>query len=214
MIVPHSRFSVVRSSFFIVSLAKTLGTGYDREPQRVANVQTREGPRVEELVKYASFAGSVLATASTAYFWLVRANGERPRLKTYRVAALDGAQLAGGPGTMRSQFYVKAVVANYSSLPNAVLGVRTWVKGRDGAWQEAATILDEKSQPPFNLPPLHTVPLGLTITITVPEAGPDAPRPASRREAAFQSVAQPVEIKVELRGLSEKRFSDVLSAKD
>jgi hypothetical protein len=169
---------------------------------------------MEEFLKYASLAGSAFATISTMYFWFVRANAERPNLKTYRVAPLDGAQLAGGPDTMRSQFYLKAVVANYSALPNAVLGVRTWVKGQDGEWKEASTVLEEKSQLPVNLPPLHTVPLGLTITITVPDPGPETPRPASRRAAAFQSVAQPVEIKVELRGLGEKRFREVLSAKD
>jgi hypothetical protein len=169
---------------------------------------------MDELIKYASLAGSVFATLSTFYFWFVRANAERPNLKAHRIAPLDGAQLAGGPDTMRSQFYLKAVVANYSSLPNTVLGVRAWVKGQDGAWKDATVSLDEKSQLPLNLPPLHTVPLGLTITITVPDPGPDAPRPASRREAAFLSVSQPVEIRLELRGLGLKRFTEVLCAKD
>jgi hypothetical protein len=170
---------------------------------------------METVLKVVSLIGSGFATASTLYFWLVRANRERPQLKTYLASPLDASFLAGAaglPDTMRSQFYVKAVVANYSTLPNAVLGVRAWLKARDGSWQPAATVFPEKDQVPCNLAPLQTAPLQLTATITVPAPAEDTPRPASQREAAFRSVAQPVELKVELRGLGDKVFTDVLSA--
>ncbi len=161
-----------------------------------------------------SLIGSVFATASTVYFWFMRVKQEQPRLKVHIAGPLSADSLAAGanapPNTARSQFSIKAVVANYSSLPNAVLGVKAWVKSLDGTWQQAATSVDDKAQPPFNLPPLHTVPLALTATVTVPERPETAPR-LSRREVALQSVAQPVQLKLELTALNEKRFTEVIS---
>jgi hypothetical protein len=170
---------------------------------------------MDDVLKFASIAGSAFATLSTVYFWFVRARVERPRLKVHLAGPVGADSLAAGPGappnTARSQFSVKAVVANYSALPNAVIGVKAWVKGRDGSWQPAATFVDEKGQPPFNLPPLHTVPLTLTATVNVPERPESAPR-LTRREAALQSVAEPVQVKLELTALNERRFTEVLSA--
>jgi hypothetical protein len=170
---------------------------------------------MENVLGVVSLVGSVFATVSTVYFWLVRARQERPQLKVHLAAPVGADSLAAGPGappnTARSQFSLKAVVANYSALPNSVLGVRAWVKGRDGDWKPAATSLDDKSQPPFNLPPLHTVPLSITATVNVPEQPDTAPK-LSRREAALQSVAEPVQVMLELTALNEKRFTQVVSA--
>jgi hypothetical protein len=167
-----------------------------------------------DVMSVVSLLGSAVATLSTLYFWLVRVNREKPQLKVHLAGPLGADTLAAAagapPGTARSLFSVKAVVANYSALPNAVLGVRTWVKTREGTWAPAVTSLDEKTQPPFNLPPLHTVPLTLTATVTVPERPESAPR-VSRREAALESVAQPVELKLELIALNEYRFTETLS---
>jgi hypothetical protein len=161
-----------------------------------------------------SLVGSAFATLSTLYFWLMRVKSERPQLKVHLAGPLAADTLAAAagapPNTARSQFSVKAVVANYSALPNAVLGVKAWVKSVEGTWQLAATSVDDRTQPPFNLPPLHTVPLALTATVTVPERSEAAPR-LSRRDAALQSVAQPVQLKLELTALNEKRFVEVLS---
>ncbi len=169
---------------------------------------------MDDVLKFCSIAGSAFATASTLYFWLVRARTERPQLKVHLAGPVGADSLAAGPGappsTARSQFTLKAVIANYSALPNAVLGLKAWVKARDGSWQAATTSLDEKGQPPFNLPPLHTVPLALTATVNVPEAPESATR-VSRREAALRSVAEPVQVKVELTALNERRFTAVLS---
>ena len=161
-----------------------------------------------------SLIGSAIATLSTLYFWLVRVNRERPQLKIHLAGPMAADTLAAAagapPGTARSLFSVKAVVANYSALPNAVLGVRAWVKTREGNWAPAVTSVDDKTQPPFNLPPLHTVPLTLTATVTVPERPESAPR-LSRREIALQSVAEPVQVKLELTALNERRFTETLT---
>ena len=62
-------------------------------------------------------------------------------------------------------FEVKTVVANYSTLPNALLGVDASVKMRDGSWQPAETRLDPKTPLPINVPSLHTVRLDLVVTL-------------------------------------------------
>jgi hypothetical protein len=170
---------------------------------------------MEHVLGAVSLVGSVFATVSTVYFWLVRARQEKAHLKVHLAGPVGADSLAAGPGappnTARSQFSLKAVVANYSALPNSVLGVRAWVKGRDGDWQPATTLIDERTQPPFNLPPLHTVPLSITATVQVPERPDSAPR-ISRREVALKSVAEPVQVKLELTALNEKRFTQIVSA--
>jgi hypothetical protein len=162
-----------------------------------------------------SLTGSAIATLSTLYFWLVRVNREKPQLKVHLAGPLGADTLAAAagapPGTARSQFSLKAVVANYSALPNAVIGVKAWVKTREGTWAPAVTSIDEKTQPPFNLPPLHTVPVTLTATVAVPERPESAPR-ISRRETALLSVAEPVQFKLELTALNERRFTETLTA--
>jgi hypothetical protein len=170
---------------------------------------------MDDVLGIFSLLGSAFATVSTIYFWFVRMRVERPQLKVHLASAVGADSLAPGPGappnTARSQFSLKAVVANYSALPNAVIGVKAWVKGRDGSWQPATTSLDEKGQPPFNLPPLHTIPFTLTATVNVPERPESAPR-VTRREAALQSVAEPVQVKLELTALNERRFTEIISA--
>ena len=83
---------------------------------------------MENAMSVVSLIGSAIATLSTLYFWLVRMNREKPLLKVHLAGPLGAdtlAAAAGAPaGTARSLFSVKAVVANYSVLPNAVLGVR------------------------------------------------------------------------------------------
>src|SRR5262249_17455586 len=155
---------------------------------------------MEGTLSVISLIGSVFATGSTLYFWLLRMNRERPQLKIQLAGPISADTLAAGPGapagTARSQFSAKVIVANYSVLPNPVLGVRAWVKSREGTWETAVLSPDQNSQPPLNLPPLTVVPLSVTATITVPERPESAPQ-LTRREKALQSVADPVQVKLE-----------------
>src|SRR5205814_1592842 len=144
------------------------------------------------------------------YLWVMRFQGERPNLTVHLAGPVGADTLAAAadapPGTARALFGVKAVVANYSTLPNAVLGVKAWVKAADGEWLAATLSLDEKTQPPFNMPPMQTTPLAFTATVVVPERPESAPK-LSRREAAREAVSRPLQIGVELTALREKRFS-------
>ena len=163
-----------------------------------------------------SLVGSAFATLSSLYLWVVRFRGERPNLTVHLAGPVGADTLAAAadapPGhtrsgsTARALFGVKAVVANSSTLPNAVLGVKAWVQAADGGWLPATLSLDEKTQPPFNVPPMQTTPLAFTATVVVPERPESAPK-VSRRDAAREAVARPLRIGVELTGLHEKRFS-------
>src|SRR5947209_2581851 len=161
-----------------------------------------------------SLVGSAFATLSSLYLWVVRFRGERPNLTVHLAGPVGADTLAAAadapPGTARALFTVKAVVANYSTLPNAVIAVKAWVRAADGGWLPATLSLDEKTQPPFNMPPMQTTPLAFTATVVVPERPDSAPK-LSRRDAARQAVGQPLRIGVELTALHEKRFSTELT---
>src|SRR5436309_15652990 len=105
-----------------------------------------------------SLVGSAFATLSSLYLWLVRFRGERPNLTVHLAGPVGADTLAAAagapPGTARALFSVRAVVANDSTLPNAVIGVKAWVKGAGGRWLPATLSLDEKTQPPFNVSPM------------------------------------------------------------
>jgi hypothetical protein len=108
-----------------------------------------------------SMIGSAASMAATAYIWITRFRRERPNLRIY--PSDQTAEVTLGPyrGDLRSvQFRTVAVVANYSSLPNAVLAAELAMKRRDGDWNEIACPC--AAGLPLNVPPMMTVRLELT----------------------------------------------------
>src|SRR5437868_1568024 len=107
-------------------------------PRRVIAVHT--------VIAAISLVGSAFATLSSLYLWAVRFRGERPNLTVHLAGPVGADTLAAGadapPGTARALFTVKAVVANYSTLPNAVLAVKVWVRAADGGWLPATPSRD------------------------------------------------------------------------
>ena len=125
---------------------------------------------MESLLSYASISGSVFSTIATFYFWLVKARGERTNLKPY---AVDREFFLGNSGAEKRQIGLKMglVIANYSTLPNAILKVKLQLRGRGEQWIDVAGVAFDKQTPlPFNLPPLHTVLLRLNGTLNFPYA--------------------------------------------
>ena len=99
---------------------------------------------------------------------------------------------------------VSAVVANHSSLPNALLGARVWLKGRDGAFLELlGTSLDERTPLPLNVPPLQTVLLRLRGRLSFPASA----ELEKGGIAAYTEhhLSSPREIKLELLSLNERK---------
>src|ERR1700730_11674119 len=122
-------------------------------------------PGMESYVSYLGFAGSAISLLTTMYFWFIRMRQEQPCLKPYLA---DREFFLGLGRDEVRQLGVKAgiIVANYSVLPNAILGARLWVRVHDG-WKEAGQLAFDKQTPqPFNIPPLQTVLLRLTGTLS------------------------------------------------
>jgi hypothetical protein len=172
--------------------------------------------RMEALSSYFGLGVSICTALATFYFWIVKFRQEQPRLKIYKAEPQVGGHAQSAcSDPIKLVFDVKTVVANYSSLPNAVLGAQSWVRMRDGSWCDAETRLDPRTQLPLNLASLQTVRLDLSVTVGVP-AVPEGNACKNTNEAFVlyrdRFMAQPLEVKVGLKTLGEKLFADVLTS--
>jgi hypothetical protein len=159
---------------------------------------------MEAVFSHLSMVGSAVSMAATLYFWLVRMRREKPCLKPY-LAEREFYLGLSRDEVRRIGLKIGIIVANYSVLPNAVLGARLWIRRTDGGWLEAGNVAFDKQTPqPFNIPPLHTVMLRLTGTLSFPfqNALEDGNKTAGNYMNQF--TAQPVEMKVELRHLNDR----------
>jgi hypothetical protein len=159
---------------------------------------------MESVFSHLSLVGSAVSMAATVYFWLVRMRREKPCLKPY-LADREFYLGLSRDEVRRIGLKVGIIVANYSVLPNAVLGARLWIRQTDGGWLEAGNIAFDKQTPqPFNIPPLHTVMLRLTGTLSFPFQ--DTLEDGNKTAGNYMSrhLVQPVEMKVELRHLNDR----------
>jgi hypothetical protein len=171
---------------------------------------------MEQIAGIFGFMMSIFSAAISCYFWLVRARQERPRLEVCKAEPRFGGYANSSCGDpIKLTFEVKVIVANYSTLPNALLGLTSWVKTCEGAWLEAVTTPDPKTPLPLNVPPLQTVRLNLTSTVALPVVPEgDACRNTNETFVLYRDryLAQPIEVKVELSALGNKPFTGVLAA--
>jgi hypothetical protein len=161
-----------------------------------------------EMMSMASLAGSAFSTVATAYFWLVRARREKPKLRSYLVSRelFYGLQR---PPDRHIGVKLGIVVANYSLLPNALLGVNLWFKRRDNTWHPVYKPTFDKQTPlPFNVPSMNTVLLCVngTLAFAIDEKLEEGGLPGY----LDHHLADPREIKVQLRGLEGKLYAEVL----
>jgi hypothetical protein len=114
-----------------------------------------------------SLIGSAASAAATAYFWAVRVRRERPSLKLYSADRATEINLGVYRGETRGlQFRTGVIVANYSSLPNAVLAAEIALKKRDGSWEEVPSA--RATGLPLNVPSMTTVRLEVEWSVTLP----------------------------------------------
>lgn len=183
---------------------------------RGANKYRHEKGRIVDLqwvVALVSLVGAAFSTATTIYYWFVRVRSERPNLQ----CDLADRELFLGAGIAESrQLGLRAslVVINGSSLPNAVLGVRVWVMGREGQWLPVEKLSFEKATPrPVNLPALQTALVVVSGQINLPHVAElEQGGNKTLLNYAERFLANPREIKVELKGVKEKRFLSVVSS--
>lgn len=165
---------------------------------------------MESYVSYLGVVGSALSMLTTAYFWFVRIRKEQPNLVPHLVdkefflgISRDGVRQVG--------LKIGFIVANYSILPNAILGARLWIRVKDG-WQEVGSLAFDKQTPqPFNLTPLQTTLLRLSGTLSFPyqDELEGTNKALANYLAAF--LGQPLEIKLELQHLNRRADAHVMT---
>jgi hypothetical protein len=147
--------------------------------------------------------GTALSFLWTGYFWLVRVKRERPDLRPYLA---DQEWFLGSTVGETRQVGVKlgVIVANYSSLPNALIGVRLWLRSRDRRWVPIEGLaFDPKTPLPFNVPAMQTVLVRLTGRVAFPSTNDIEGDSTTLAKYLERYAAKPREIGVELRGLRD-----------
>jgi hypothetical protein len=165
---------------------------------------------MESYASYLGFVGSAVSMLTTLYFWLVRMRREQPCLKPF-LADKEFFLGLGRDDVRQIGVKIGVIVANYSVLPDSILGTRLWVRLPEG-WKEVGRLaLDKQTPQPFNIPPLQTVLLRLTGTLTFPYQ--DTLEDGNKTVANYLShfLAQPLEMKLELQHLNERADSHLLS---
>jgi len=148
-----------------------------------------------------SMLGSALSFLWTGYFWLVKVRRERPKLQPYLA---DHDMFLGAMIGESRQVGIKLglIVANYSSLPNALLGVRLWLRQRDRKWLEVESASFDKETPmPFNVPAMQTALIRITGRLSFPVTDELEGTASAAVEYVKRYLADPCRIGVELQGL-------------
>lgn len=163
------------------------------------------------LMSTVSLVGSVATAAATAYFWVIRARRERPSLRIYAADRATEINL----GVYRDEtrgllFRTSVIVANYSSLPNAVIAAEVALKSRDGDWEDAAA--PRAAGVPLNVPSMTTVRLDLEWSVQLPAlAAAEALRPSEIVKVYLDHYyAQPSRLGIAVWALGKKEFRAVL----
>jgi hypothetical protein len=166
---------------------------------------------MEALVPYAGLVGSVFSTVLTVYFWLAKARRERPNLQGFPV---DRELFLGNQSAGKRQIGVKLglVVANYCTLPNAILSVGMAVKQRDGTWLPLEDVaFDKQTPPPCNVPSLQTVLLRVVGRANVVGVGALEQGGNVLGNYLNHYFSSPREFRVELHALNDRTFTAALS---
>jgi hypothetical protein len=169
---------------------------------------------MEGISSYLSFAVSLSSALATFYFWVVKARMERPRLTCYAAEPhLGGHAVSSCSDPVTLAFEPKVIIANYSTLPNAVLGATVWVRHRDNGWLPTRAMIEGATALPLNLAPMQTTRLNLRVTIELP-AIPQGEKCRNTNEtfALYRATMLPdqLEVRVELTGLCSRVFASTL----
>ncbi|MCC9655787.1 hypothetical protein [Rhodopirellula halodulae] len=165
-----------------------------------------------------SLAGSLFAVLSTFYFWLIRANRERAKVEACAVNGLRGTMLMAmeDTATYRSvqpseneivlKYWLDLAIVNNSELPNALLGIKVWMKFADGRWHAMQVGAVESGEDlfPINVDPLTTAALHLTLATKIPGEVSGGFR--ERECAAGDALPSEVPIRIEMQALRDKVF--------
>ncbi len=166
-----------------------------------------------ELSQVFSTLASVGSLAVTAYFWLVRMRGERPRLTTHLVGLVKVDSAREFESKWDPVVVLRVAVLNLSTRPNVVLGARASVKLADGSWAPADARIGDGAQA-FNIAPqvaeFRDITLELPAT-TKPAMPAESLEGMSWREALEPALGGRIVLRVELIALDGKTFTDEIA---
>lgn len=165
-----------------------------------------------------SLLASFFAVASTFYFWLVRANRERAKLAACVVTGMRGTMMmamedavtfrrvAPGDNQIVLKYWLDLAIVNNSCLPNALLGIKVWVKFTDGRWHamDVASADPEADLFPQNIDPLTTA--GMKLALATKWEGNVSGGFRERECAAGDALPELVPVRVELQALQGQTF--------
>ncbi|MEO9592992.1 hypothetical protein [Rhodopirellula bahusiensis] len=165
-----------------------------------------------------SLAASFFAVVSTFYFWLVRANRERARLIACSVTGLRGTLLMAMEDTATYRrvapaedqivlkYWLHLAVVNNSTLPNALLGMKVWLKFADGRWHamDVAAADQETDLFPQNVDPMTTA--GVKLSLATKIVGSVTGGFHERECAAGDALPESVPVRIELEALQGQVF--------
>ncbi|MFL5330345.1 MAG: hypothetical protein ACJ8C4_15700 [Gemmataceae bacterium] len=168
---------------------------------------------MESYLAYFGAVGSVASMLATLYFWVVRVRREQPSLKPYLI---DKEFFLGNSrdGVRQVGIKIGLVVANYSALPNAILGARMWIRLKKASQKVAHLKFDLQTPQPFNLSPLNTALLRLTGTLSFPYRDDLEAGGATLTNYLTEFLAQPLRLKLELQHLNDRVDVAVLTWPD
>jgi hypothetical protein len=154
----------------------------------------------------------MIAIVSTFFFWVMRAGKERPNLRAYLTQwQWTDVDYARDEGRINNVYALRLVIANYSSLPNAVLGVDSEVLLPDGSWAPCRTIVaDDGDKPtlPVNLSPMTTAPVEIRVFYNT--AGKTGGTRAERSEQAMNAIAKPATFRIQVKALNARSFHAIV----
>ena len=110
----------------------------------------------------------------TAYFWLVKARQERPRIKAFQLRDFRATLRRGDPEQGIKRLCVTQVdsggvmIANDSSRQNSIVLFDCFMNDR-GHWIKGTWGYMEDDKPPWNIPPESAISLSLACFFDVPE---------------------------------------------
>ncbi|KAA1260929.1 hypothetical protein LF1_34710 [Rubripirellula obstinata] len=174
--------------------------------------------------EYLALTGSAIAVASTLYFWLIRANCEKAQLEVHPVHALSGSVLLNEDyetlrrlnckeGEVGAKYFLGLALANNSTLPNAIIGIRVWIKfdqaesSNGESWREMDVACSDGQSDlvPINIAPLTTAALNLALSTAI--TGTLQGGHVDRQMRASEALPPQVPIRIEMRAIGGKTFT-------
>lgn len=186
------------------------------------------GENFEAISHIASLSASGIALASTAYFWLVKVNRERPALDVEPVGCVTGSilvphfnaeiyqALRPREDQVLAGYWLNLAVVNNSVLPNAMIEISArlrlsndgWIKARTGLFSSDADTVAPTF--PMNIDPMSTcrVPLELTLAMRGDDSGLGN---QARSEMAQAALVQGNSIEITIKGVRNTSFRFLLN---